>query len=150
MEYEGMVYALEQIHRLLRPAGTLIDIRPSPDAFPFVEVRSEDEQSFREDDPGFDYEDDLRHAERAVMTAVERGVFRLDQRRWFEMRTHPSSVRELRDHWDVYGAYDAEEKEATLARRQDAMYARAHEVLQRTSAAELVYVEAATMTRLVS
>jgi len=29
MEHEGMVHALEEIHRLLKPAGTLIEIHPS-------------------------------------------------------------------------------------------------------------------------
>ena len=66
-----MVHALEQIHRLLRPAGTLIEIHPAREA-PFVEVWSNGELSFREDDPGFDYEDDLRSAEEAVATVVDR------------------------------------------------------------------------------
>lgn len=52
-----MVHALEQIHRLLRRAGTLIEIHPALEV-PFVEVRSNGELSFREDDPGFDDEDD--------------------------------------------------------------------------------------------
>jgi hypothetical protein len=58
MEQEGMVHALEQI-RLLRRPGTLIEIHPALEV-PFVEVWSNGELSFREDDPGFDYEDDLR------------------------------------------------------------------------------------------
>ena len=59
-----------------------------------------------------------------------------------------SSLRELRDHWAVADAYDPEEKEETLARRAEEMYARAHEVLERSPGAELVYVEPATMSRL--
>jgi hypothetical protein len=148
MEQEGMVHALEQIHRLLRQAGTLIEIHPAIEV-PFVEVRSNGEPSFREDDPGFDYEDDLRSAEEAVAKVVGRGVFVLQERRRFEMRTHASSVREFRDHWAVVGAYDPEEMEEALVRRQDEMYARAHEVLERSPGAHLVYVEPATMSRLV-
>jgi hypothetical protein len=147
MEQEGMVHALEQIHRLLRQAGTLIEIHPAIEV-PFVEVRSNGEPSFREDDPGFDYEADLRSAEEAVATVVGRGVFVLQERRRFEMRTHASSVREFRDHWAVVGAYDPEEKEEAQVRRQDEMFARAHEVLERSPGAELVYVEPATMSRL--
>jgi hypothetical protein len=130
MEHEGMVHALEQIHRLLRRAGTLIEIHPALEA-PFVEVKSNGELSFREDDPGFDYEDDLRSADEVVAKVVGRGVFVLHGRRLFEMRTHASSVREFRDHLAVVGAYDPEEKEEALVRRQDEMYARAHEVLER-------------------
>jgi hypothetical protein len=69
MEHEGMVHALEEIHRLLRRAGTLIEIHPALEV-PFVEVRSNREPSFREDDPGYDYEDDLRSAEEAVEAVV--------------------------------------------------------------------------------
>ena len=143
-----MVHALEQINRLLRPAGTLIEIHPALEV-PFVEVRPNGEPSFREDDPGFDYENDLRSAEEAVAKLVGRRVFVLQERRRFELRTHASSVRELRDHWAVVGAYDPEEKEEALVRRQDEMYARAHEVLERSPGAELVYVEPATMSQLI-
>jgi hypothetical protein len=147
MEREGMVHALEQIRRLLRRSGTLIEIHPALEV-PFVEVRSNGELLFREDDPGFDYEDDLRSAEEAVATVVGRGVFVLHARHRFELRTHASSVRELRDHFAVVGAYDLEEKEDALVRQQDEIYARAHEVLDRSPGAELVYVEPATMSRL--
>jgi hypothetical protein len=147
MEHEGMVHALEQIHRLLRRTGTLIEIHPALEV-PFVEVRSNGGLSFREDDPGYDYEDDLRSAEEAVATVVRRGVFVLQGRRRFELRTHASSVREFRDYWAVVGAYDPEEKEEALVRRQDEMYARTHKVLDRSPGAELVYVEPATMSRL--
>jgi hypothetical protein len=147
MEEGGMVHALEQIHRLLRRAGTLIEIHPALEV-PFVEVRSNGELSFREDDPGFDYEDDLRSAEEAVATVVGRGLFVLQERRRFELRTHASSVREFQDHWAVVEAYDPEEMEEALVRRQDEMFARSHEVLERSPGAELVYVEPATMSRL--
>jgi hypothetical protein len=147
MEPEGMVHALEEIHRLTRPTGTLIEIHPSVE-LPFVEVRSNGELLFSEHDPGYDYEDDLRDAEAAVATVVGRGVFVLEQRRRFELRTYARSVEELRRYWEVYGAYDPEEKEEALARRQDEMYARAREVLERSPGTGLVYVEPATMSRL--
>lgn len=62
--------------------------------------------------------------------------------------SYAASVQQLRDYWAVYGAYDPEEKEETLARRQDEMYARAGVVLGRSPGAELVYVEPARMSRL--
>jgi hypothetical protein len=148
MEPEGMVHALEEIHRVTRPAGTLIEIHPALE-FPFLEVRSNGELVFSEKDPGFDYEEDSRLAEAAVATVVDRGDFVLEESRRFEMRTHASSLQQLRDHWAVADAYDLEEKEETLARRQEEMYARAHEVLERSPGAELVYVEPATISRLI-
>jgi SAM-dependent methyltransferase len=147
MEHEGMVDALQEIHRLLKPAGSLIEIHPTLEA-PSVEISSNGEVLFSEDDPGVDYEDDLQHAEAAVATVVERELFAIDERRGFELRTHASSVKELRDHWAVSGSYDPEKKDGTLVRRQDEMYARAHEALERSPGAELVYVQRATMSRL--
>jgi SAM-dependent methyltransferase len=149
MEHEGMVHALEEIHRLLRPAGTLIEIHPSLEPPPSVEVRSDGGPSFSEDDPGFDYADDLRQAEAAVATVVDRGVFALEGRRGFELRTYAASVEELRDYWAVYDAYDPEETEETLARRRDAMYERAAAAMDAAADdAEVIYVEPATMSRL--
>ena len=143
-----MVHALEETHRLLRPGGTLLEIHPAVDEPPFVEVRSDGQLLFGEQDPAFDYEEDLRDAEAAVATAVERGVFTVEDRRRFELRTHAASVVELRDHWAFVGAYDPEEPEETLMRRRDEMYARANRVLKRSPGAEIVYVEPATMSRL--
>jgi hypothetical protein len=148
MEPEGMVHALEEIHRLTRPAGTLIEIHPAALEFPFVEVRSNGESFFSEDDPGFDYAEDSRLAEAAVATVVGRGIFVLEESRRFELRTYASSLQELRDHWAVADAYITEEKEETLARRAAEMYARADKVLERSPDAELVYVEPATISRL--
>jgi SAM-dependent methyltransferase len=148
MEHEGMVHALEEIHRLLGPAGTLIEIHPSLDA-PFVEVRSDGVVSFVERDPGFDYEDDLRHAEEAVTSVVAREIFVLEDDRRFELRTHAASVKELRDHFAVAGAYDPEEKDEALAKQQDEMYGRAHLALgAATTASEVIYVDPARMSRL--
>jgi SAM-dependent methyltransferase len=148
MEHEGMVHALEEIHRLLKPAGVLIEIHPAVELRPSVEVWSDGRLAFLEDDPVFDYEDDLRQAEAAVASVLDRGVFVLDDRRRFELRTHAASVKELRDHWALVGAYDPEEPEEGLLRRRDEMYARAHEVLERAPGSEIVYVEPATMSRL--
>ena len=143
-----MVHALEEVHRLLRPSSALIEIHPSVEEPPLVEVWADGRRAFSEDDPGFDYVDDLRHAEAAVTTALDRGVFVLEGRRRFELRTYAASVQQLRDYWAVYDAYDPEEKEETLARRQDEMYARAGAVLDRSPGAEIVFVEPATMSRL--
>lgn len=143
-----MVHALEEIHRLLKPAGVLIEIHPAAELRPSVEVWSDGWRAFREDDPVFDYEDDLRRAEAAVASVLDRDVFVLDDRRRFELRTHAASVKELRDHWALVGAYDPEDPEEGLLRRRDEMYARAHDVLERAPGSEIVYIEPATMSRL--
>jgi hypothetical protein len=147
MEPEGMVHALEEIPRLLRPMGVLVEIHPALEV-PFLEVRSDGDISFSEGDPAFDYEDDLRHAEEALTAVVGRGTFVLDASLRFELRTHAPSLRELRDHWAIVGAYDPEEKPEELIRRRDDMHARAGEALLQSPGAEVVYVEPARMSRL--
>src|SRR4026208_2505839 len=131
MKPEGMVHALEEIHRMTRPAGTLIEIHPALE-FPFLEVRSND-VFFSENDPGFDWDEDSRLAEAAVATVVDRGLFVLEERRRFELRIHASSLDELRDHWAVADAYITEEKEETLARRAQETHVRDHAALGRTA-----------------
>ena len=143
-----MVHALEETHRILKPAGVLIEIHPAPEVAPFVEIRSNGDVSFFEEDPSFDYEEDLRRAEQAVATVVDRGDFDLDDRRWFELRTRAASVAELREYWDVADAYDPEESTEEVVQRRDAMYARAQNALSEAPGAEVVYVEPARMSRL--
>jgi hypothetical protein len=148
MEPEGMVHALEDIRRILRPAGVLIEIHPAPEVPPFVEIRGNGDVSFFEEDPSFDYEDDLRRAEQAVATVVDRGDFALDDSRRFELRTRAASVAELREYWNVADAYDPEESVEELVQLRDAMYARAQRALSEAPGAEVVYVEPARMSRL--
>jgi transposase-like protein len=148
MAPEGMVDALEEIHRLLRPSGTLIEIHPAVEE-PYVMVKADGHIAFIEPDPGYDYESDLVHAEEAVAAIVSRGIFVRDAARRFELRTHAPSVKQLRDHFAISGAYDPEEKPEALARKQDEMYARAQEALARSALVrELIYVEPARMSRL--
>ena len=144
-----MVHALEQTHRLLKPAGDLIEIHPSVEPPPSVEVRSGARITFSEDDPGYDYEDDLRHAERAVASVLDRELFVLGGRHTFEFRTHAASVPELREYWDVYDAYDPPEKEEAVVRSRDEMYARAASAAETAAeGAEVIYVEPVTMSSL--
>ena len=144
-----MVHALDQTHRLLKPTGSLIEIHPSVEPPTSVEVRFGGQISFSEEDPGFDYVDDLLRAERAVATVLDRDLFVLEGRRTFEFRTHAESVPELRDYWDVYDAYDPPVKEEAVVRRRDEMYERAASAAEAmTDDVEVIYVEPVTMSLL--
>lgn len=143
-----MVHALREIHRLLRRDGCLIEIHPAVGA-PTVEVRRDGLPSFVEHDPGYDYEDDLRSAEDAVDQVIGAGVFMVDRSREFELRTHSSSVAELRDHFAVSGAYDADPKDEHLLALQTDLYGRVEQVMRTSDrSAEVIYCERALMTRL--
>jgi hypothetical protein len=147
MEVEGMVHALEEIRRLLKPAGFLIDIHPIRKA-PLIKVVRGNVVLFLESDPGYDYDDDLVHAEEALDQVIRRGLFHIEGGNEFEVVTFASSVIEMRDYWAKYGAFDEEPKDDAIVRHQDELYAKADEIMQKAVGAEIVYHERARITRL--
>ena len=143
-----MVHALEEIQRLLKPDGCLIDIHPIREA-PLIRVYQGRNLLFAESDPGYDYEADIRHAEEALEKILQRALFRIEGSYEFDLVTHGSSVAEVRDYWAKYGAYDASPKDNALTALQDAVYARADEVLRTTRGeGESAYHQRARITRL--
>jgi hypothetical protein len=147
MEHEGMVHALEETKRLLRPAGCLIDIHPIREV-PSLEVHAADRVVFDEPWSGYDYDDDLSHADEAVATALGRRLFVLDGRHEFEFVTSASSVAELRDYFALYGAYDEELVDDDVQARVDALYERADQIMASSGDARVVYRERVRMSRL--
>src|SRR5438034_1044458 len=147
MDRAGMVHALEEIHRIVRPDGVLIEIHPVPEA-PAIEIRSGGDLAFRESDPSYDYEDDLLHAERTAREMVRRGRFSLDATRDFDFATHASSIDELREYWAVHGAYDDTPKGEALIRRENDLYQRAEQVLAGLPDASVVYHERGRLSRM--
>jgi len=89
-----MVHALEEIQRLLKPEGCLIDIHPVPEA-PLIKVYQGINLLFAESDPGYDYDADIRHAEDALEEIIQRGSFRIEGSDEFDLVTHGSSVGEV-------------------------------------------------------
>ena len=81
-----MVDALEEIHRLLRGSGTLIEIHPVHGAW--IEVRSGADVAFVEADPGFDSDDDLRPTAEALSAIVRRGRFVIERSQEFDFLTY--------------------------------------------------------------
>ncbi len=144
-----MVHALEGIERLLRTSGSLIDIHPVQEA-PLIEVHSDGGIKFAEPSATYDYDEDLRHAEEALASAVERDMFVIDRSCEFDLTIYGSSVAELRDYIAEAGAYDEGPRDDAADARQDELYARVEEVM-RTSGegVEVAYHERARMTLLV-
>jgi len=148
MDHKGMVHALEGIKRLLRLDGSLIDIHPVLEA-PSIEVHSGGRVSFAEHDPGYDYEEDLRHAEDAVVVILERGLFVMDRRCEFDFITYRSSVAELRDFMAQAGAYDDRPQDEAVVAGRAELYARVEEVMRGSEEqAEVAYHERGRMARL--
>lgn len=65
-----MVHALKEIHRLLKSDGCLIEIHPALES-PLIKVYQGDAVLFVEPYPGYDYEDDIRHAEDALVQVIQ-------------------------------------------------------------------------------
>jgi len=143
-----MVHALEGIKGLLRLDGTLIDIHPVLHA-PSIEVRSAGRVSFARPDPGYDYEEDVRHAEDAVALVLKRGLFVMDRSREFDFITYGSSVAELRDFMAQTGAYDESPPDKAVVARQAELYARVEEAMSDSGEEpEVAYHERGRMARL--
>lgn len=143
-----MVHALEEIRRLLKPDGCLIDIHPVPEA-PLIKVYQGINLLFAESDPGYDYDADIRYAEDALEEIIQRGSFCIEGSDEFDLVTHGSSVADVRDYWAKYGAYDASPKDNATTVLQDAVYARADEIMRTTGGeVEVAYHEKVRITRL--
>lgn len=133
METEGMVHALEKIHRLLSATGALVDIHPSAEP-PSIQVRvagvTHDAGWLRELDDYVEYED----ADRALAQVIDGGLYVLERQARFNFLTHASSLRDLQAHladeWQ-----DAFIEETTLRLIEDLMRTRERdkEILLRES-----------------
>ena len=142
-----MVHALEKIRRLLKRDGCLIDIHPIREE-PLIKIYQGRKLLFAESDPGYDYDESLQHADKALEEVVRRGLYRIEGKAEFELVTYASSVAEMRDYWATYGAFDDEPKDDAITTRQDEVYAQANEIMQNASTAKITYHERARITRL--
>ena len=143
-----MVHALEEIQRLLKPDGCLIDIHPLREA-PLIKVYQGRNLLFAESNPGYDYEADLRHAENALQEIIQRGLFLIEGKGEFDLVTYSSAVTELRDFLAKIEAYDDSPKDDAVIARQEEVYARADEIMQAAGyGAEVALHERARILRL--
>ena len=142
-----MVHALEEIRRLLKPDGYLIDIHPIREA-PFIRVYHKQNMLLEESDPGYDADEGLRHTEDALEEVVRRGFYRIEGKDEFEAVLYASTVAEMREYWAIYGAFDDEPKDDAIVTRQNEVYAKAHEAMQKTPDAEITYHQRARITRM--
>ena len=150
MQYGGMVHALEQIHRLLRPTGVLIDIHPAAVGLP-IEIH----QSGKIDVVGQlsvrQWCTDFQEADKALSEIVQRGLFAVERHVVFDSLTYYASATELRtsvkESIDKY-ARDAQSAQESVP-HAEALAARA-EVLMRAAVdrAELIERDQTHISRL--
>jgi len=139
-----MVHALEEIRRLIKPDGFLIDVHPI--STPLIKVVHGNDVLFTESDTGYDSHEGF--TDNALEQVVLRGLFVIEGEAEFEMIIYASSVAEMRDFWAKYGAYDNEPEDEAIVALKDAVYAKADEIMQNARGAEITYHERARITRL--
>jgi hypothetical protein len=150
MEYGGMVHALEEIHRLLKLNGALIDIHPVSEPSP-IEIH----QAGKVDLVGllsvrqwcFEFE----QADIALAEIIQRGMFTVERNALFDLPTHYTSAAELgtdlKESIEIF-ARDAQAAIEPLPHIQ-ALTARAEELMRAAaSGAELIVHERTHISRL--
>jgi len=140
-----MVHALEEIRRLLKPDGVLIDILPQDSfikAFQggrilFAELRRET------------CSEDVLHAEEALAQSVEQDLFVVDRSAEFDFLRYASSVRELSAYWQELYAYDDSPRDEAVVAREKYLFAQVEEIMQASGAgAEAAILERVRIARL--
>jgi hypothetical protein len=145
-----MVHALEEIRRLLRPGGRLIDVHPRAESSS-IEVHQAGNIELAGHLAVRRWCADYEAAEKALAEISQRGLFKIEQERRFDALTHYGSAQELREaqlaDLQAYGG-DSESVDPAaslveeLATRADEMMSAA------VSDAEIILRERAHMRRL--
>ena len=147
MAHEGMVYALEEIHRLLSPGGRLIDIHPFAEA-PLAEIHQGGKIIFAEPIP-VQYQEDIRQADAALAQVIQRGLFVVERSAAFDIRIYGSSVTELNDYLAERDAYDDSPPDEAMMAQQEELAAHVEGLmLVAGEGAEVAYHDRARITRL--
>lgn len=145
-----MVHALEEIRRLLKPTGRLIDIHPVAESSP-IEIH----QGGKIDLVGYlsvrQWCIDYQEADNALTEIAQRGLFSVEREGAFDSLTHYASVAEMRtslkESIDKF-ARDAQSA-GEAASHVEALAAQAAELMQTAvSEGELIVRERTHISRL--
>ncbi len=150
MAYGGMVHALEEIHRLLKPTGRLIDIHPVPVPSP-VEIHQGGQIDVAGQLLVRQWYVDFQEADNALGEIVRRGRFAVERDVVFDSLTHYASAEELRT--SVKESIEKFARDAQSARESvphaEALAMRADELMRAAAGeAELIVREPTRISRL--
>jgi hypothetical protein len=147
MEPAGMVHALEEIHRLLKPEGCLIDIHPLIGEA-CIEVRLGRKITFAEVVPAFDNEA-IRHAEDALTRVDQHQLFVVERGAVFDFLIYASSFTELRAYYEEANAFDENSRDEAAAEWALELAPGVEEAMRTAGeGAEVVYREKAKISRM--
>jgi hypothetical protein len=148
MDPPGMVHALTEIHRLLKPGGVLVDIHPVP-YWSFVRVVRSNEVLFESELPE-GYWEGVLYAEKALASSTARGQFVAENTRDFGFMTYAPSIEILRAHRELMEAYDQTPIAPEVLDLQDRVFDEASAMLSKLDeSARVAYHEKGRMTRMV-
>ncbi len=133
---EGMVHALEEIHRLLRPGGCLIDIHPTQSPT-LLEIHRDGIIIFSVPVPGQTFQD-IQDADDALAQVIGDGLFKLERMIEIDWRTYAPSADELRDYVAQESAYDEGPSRELLALREGEVAERVREMVREAGEGSLV------------
>ena len=145
-----MVHALEEIHRLVKPTGILIDIHPVAEASP-TKIRQGEKIELVGNLSVQQWCSDYQQADEALAEIKQRGLFTVEREGMFNSLTYYDSAAEMRTDWkeaiDKF-ARDAQSIDESVP-HAEAMAARA-EAMMKTAAsgAELIVGERVHISRL--
>jgi hypothetical protein len=145
-----MVHALEEIRRLLKPTGILIDIHPVAESSP-IEIHQGGQIDLAGDLSVRQWCTDYEQADMALSEITQRGLFAVERESVFDSLTHYDSVEELRtglkESIDKF-ARDAQSADEAVP-HAEALAARAEELIQAAvSGADLIVRERVHISRL--
>ena len=144
-----MVHALEEIRRLLKPTGILIDIHPVAESSP-IEIHQGGKIDLAGDLSVRQWCTDYEQADMALSEITQRGLLAVERESVFDSLTHYDSVEELRtglkESIDKF-ARDAQSADEAVP-HAEALAARAEELIQAAvSGAELIVRERVHISR---
>ncbi len=145
-----MVHALEEIHRLLKPTGTLIDIHPVAESSP-MEVHQGGKIDVAGQLSVRQWCIDFQQADHALREIAQRGLFAVEREVVFDSLTHYASAAEMRT--SLKESIDKFARDAQSARESvpqaEALAARAEELMRAAvSGSELIVRERTHISRL--
>jgi hypothetical protein len=150
MEYGSMVHALEEIHRLLKPTGTLIDIHPVAESSP-IELHQNEKIELVGSLSVRQWCVDYQQADNALTEIARRGLFAVEREALFDSMTHYTTVEEMRT--EQINALDKFARDAQSAGEGvphvEELAVRAEKLMQTAAGgAELIIRERAHISRL--
>jgi len=127
MQEEGMVHALEEIWRLLKPGGMLVDIHPVM-GWSDIIIKRGGNIIYSRPSPE-NYWEEISTAENALDLVLKRGLFIKEDWEEFDFLSYADTVEEFRTFMESIGAIKKNTEEEQKLRQYDQLFSELQRVL---------------------